>query len=212
MVEIATPNLLADQRWSENRRRRATGEIDPRVQRSRDRALAAARVVLLDEGWEALTQQRVAEVAGIGRATVYRLWPDRVELLHDLCVQEMRTLHTPPTPDLGTDLRAELVSMRRELVDQRFDAVLVAVTDRSGYEHALGTVKSALVRQGSASLRHRLNLAIDAGELTPDLDVDEALAFLIAPLVYRHVFADQVVTDASIRRTVDAFLMVHHRP
>ena len=211
MPETATPNLMADQRWSENRLRRAAGEVDLRVQRSRDRALAAARTVLMEEGWEALTQQRVAEVAGIGRATVYRIWPDRIGLLHDLCVQEMRTLHTPPTPDLAADLCAELLGMRTELVDQRFDAVLVAVTDRSSYEHALGTVKSALVRQGSASMRHRINLAIDAGELAPDLDVDEALAFLIAPLVYRHVFADQTVTDDAIDRTVNGFLHLHGR-
>jgi AcrR family transcriptional regulator len=209
MADLATPNLLADQRWSENRLRRAAGEIDPRVARSRDRALAAARTVLLEEGWEALTQQRVAEVAGIGRATVYRLWPDRVGLLHDVCVQEMRTLHTPPTADLAADLRAELTSMRHELVEHRFGSVLVAVTDRSAYEHALGTVKSALVRQGSASMRHRLNLAIDAGELAADLDVDEALAFLIAPLVYRIVFADQTVTDGALHRTVEGFLALH---
>lgn len=211
MADLATPNLLADQRWSENRQRRAAGEIDPRVQRSRDRALAAARTVLMEEGWEALSQQRVAEVAGIGRATVYRLWPDRVGLLHDLCVQEMRTLHTPPTDDLHADLHAELVSMRRELVDRRFDAVLVAVTDRSAYEQALGAVKTALVQQGSASMRQRLRLAVAAGELTPGLELEEALAFLIAPLVYRHVFADQVVTDEAIGRTVSGFLRLYGR-
>lgn len=61
-------------------------------------------------------------------------------------------------------------------------------------------------------MRHRLNLAIEAGELAPDLDVDEALAFLIAPLVYRHVFADQTVTDDAIHRTVAGFLTLHRRP
>jgi AcrR family transcriptional regulator len=211
MSEIAIPDLVADRRWSESRMRRAGGEVDPRVQRSRDRALRAARVVLLEEGWDSLTQQRVAEAAGMGRATVYRLWPDRVGLLHDLCVLEMRTLQTPPTKDLAADLRAEIRGMRTELIDQRFDAVLVAVTDRSGYEPALGDVKSALVQQGSASMRDRLNLAIEAGELDPALDLEEALAFLIAPLVYRHVFADQTVTDDAIDRTVSGFLRLYGR-
>lgn len=206
MAANATPELQADRRWTE---RRALSDIDPRVQRSRDRALAAARTVLLDEGWEALTQQRVAEVAGIGRATVYRLWPDRVGLLHDLCLTEMRTLHTPPTADLGADLRAGLQAMRTELVEQHFDTVLVAVTDRATYESAIGTVKRALVRQGTQSMRNRLNAAIDTGDLQPDLDVDEALAFLIAPLVYRHVFANQVVTTEAIERTVSGFLQLH---
>jgi len=56
--------------------------------------LDAARQVLFDEGWEALSHQRVAEVAGVGRATVYRHWPQRLQLLQDACSAEMLTIHT----------------------------------------------------------------------------------------------------------------------
>lgn len=209
MVVKATPELVADRRWTA---RRAASEIDPRVQRSRDRALAAARVVLLQEGWEALTQQRVAEVAGIGRATVYRLWPERVGLLHDLCVQEMRTMRTAPTGDLAGDLIAELEAMRRELIDEHFDTVLVALADRSPYEPALREVKAAVLSHGTEALRERLADAIRDRELVSGLDIEEAIAFLVAPLVYRHVFADQNVSSGAIRRTVSDFLALRAAP
>jgi hypothetical protein len=32
------------------------------------------------------------------------------------------------------------------------------------------------------------------------------VAFLVAPLVYRHIFAGEEVTEAALRRTVDDFL------
>jgi AcrR family transcriptional regulator len=78
--------------------------VSPRVERSRRRALWAGREILLNEGWDALTQRRVAEVAGIGRATVYRHWPDRISLLVDVCTTEANRVHTVPTGDLRHDL------------------------------------------------------------------------------------------------------------
>ena len=45
---------------------------DPRTVRSREAILAAARHLLLHHGPAAVTHQRVAEQAGVGRATVSR--------------------------------------------------------------------------------------------------------------------------------------------
>lgn len=180
--------------------------ISPRVQRTRARALAAARQILLDEGWDALTQQRVADLAGIGRATVYRHWPDRVALLQDVCSAEMTTLHTVPSGDLRNDLCAELEAMRHELIEGRFDKILVTLTDRCLWDRELLSVKSAVLGEGTGTVRAILADAVARGELTRDLDLDEAVSYLVAPIVYRHLFAEQRVDTASLHRTVEDFL------
>ena len=56
---------------------------DPRAVRSREAMLAAARRLLAEEGLDAVTHQRVAQEAGVGRATVYRHWPRTDQLLLD---------------------------------------------------------------------------------------------------------------------------------
>lgn len=178
----------------------------PRVERTRARALDAARRVLLEEGWEALTQPRVAEVAGIGRATVYRHWPDRVSLLREVCAAEVDTLHTPLTGDLRADLRAELVSMRAELVDGGFDKVLVALTERCFREEELREVKAAIVDHGTANMRRILENGMAEGVLPPLLDVDAAIAHLVGPMLYRNLFADAADSVHDLHRTVDSFL------
>jgi AcrR family transcriptional regulator len=48
---------------------------DPRAARSREAILAAAFDLLAREGPGAITQQRVARQAGVGRATACRHWP-----------------------------------------------------------------------------------------------------------------------------------------
>jgi AcrR family transcriptional regulator len=179
---------------------------DPRVERTRALALDAARKVLISEGWEALTQQRVADVAGIGRATVYRHWPDRVTLLREVCAAEVLTLHTPLTGDLRADLRSELASMRAELVDGGFDKVLVALTERCFREDELREVKRAIVENGTANMRRILGAGIAAGVLPPLLDVDSAVAQLVGPMLYHHLFADAVVSARDLNETVDSFL------
>ena len=65
-------------------------DVDPRVVRTRRDVLAAAREVLLEEGWEGVTVSRVADRSGYARTTLYRHWPQRLDLLRDLIGEEAR--------------------------------------------------------------------------------------------------------------------------
>src|SRR5271169_3507010 len=57
---------------------------NPRVQRTRNRILAAARELLAEAGPAGLTYSVLAERAGVTRQTLYRHWPARAGLLTDL--------------------------------------------------------------------------------------------------------------------------------
>jgi AcrR family transcriptional regulator len=180
--------------------------ISPRVERTRRHALRAGREILLNEGWDSLSQTRVAEVAGIGRATVYRHWPDRISLLQDICAAEATRAHIVPTGDLRDDLCAELRNLRREFVHGGFDKVVVALTDRCFWEPELLPVKRTAVEHGTATLRQILTDAMARSELAADLDVDEAIGALAGPLMYRHLFAGGKASNTAIARSVQDFL------
>ena len=90
--------------------------IDRRVQRTHAAVADAVRELFVEEGWDAVTHQRVAERAGYGRNTVYRHFPDRTSLLaHGGNFGDVH--HAPITGDLRADLVAELTAFRRELFD-----------------------------------------------------------------------------------------------
>lgn len=173
--------------------------------------LQAARQVLFDEGWKALSHQRVAAVAGVGRATVYRHWPDRVQLLQDACSLEVLVMHAELTGDLRTDLLAELEAARRELAERRAGRVLIALTDRAVWEPELAEVKRRLVDDGLSALRLILERGVKGGQLDRRLDIDGALATLAGSLVYRQVFLEQHVTKRMVERVVDDFLARYGR-
>ena len=79
---------------------------DPRVTRTRDAVREAVRSLVQRAGFEAVSHQQVAEEAGVGRATVYRHWPSRTDLLLEaLADTDEPSRDWRARGDLGADLR-----------------------------------------------------------------------------------------------------------
>jgi AcrR family transcriptional regulator len=78
---------------------------DPRVD---DAIRRAAHALLLEEGYPATTIQAIARRAGVSPQSIYRRWPNRVALIHDV-VYPPGPMDVPPaTDDVEADLRAWL--------------------------------------------------------------------------------------------------------
>src|SRR5918999_3120935 len=80
---------------------------------SRDGVIRAAILRLLaDVGYGALTMDAVASEAGVGKATIYRRWRTKQDLVVDTISDLNRAEATPPdTGSLEGDLRAMMRSM-----------------------------------------------------------------------------------------------------
>ena len=72
--------------------------------------LAATLAELAECGYAGLTMERVAERARASKASVYRRWPGRIELVLDAVYQAAPDLADPP--DTGT-LRGDLLALMR---------------------------------------------------------------------------------------------------
>ena len=81
---------------------------------SRDGVIRAAILKLLaDVGYGALTMDAVAAEAGVGKATIYRRWRTKEDLVVDTIADLDQELATPPdTGSLEGDLRAMTDQMR----------------------------------------------------------------------------------------------------
>lgn len=97
-----------------------------RTARTRERVLAAVAALLLENGYDALTVDAVAERSGVHRTTVYRRWRDTGGLLAD-SFDAARELPWEP-PDTGS-LLGDLTEINRQIV--------VALTDEPSITRAL---------------------------------------------------------------------------
>ena len=185
--------------------------VDPRVVRTREAVLGAARTVLLEEGWEQVTVGRVAERSGYGRATLYRHWPNRLDLLRDAIAEQTRLIHSVPTADLRTDLIAELDAFRRALDTTALGHMVIAITHQARTDPSFRELHDTMRADGTSVLRTVLEEGGRTGEVAADLDLGLVVSMLVGPLLYRHLFDTGSLTADDIELIVDSFL-ASHRP
>jgi AcrR family transcriptional regulator len=181
---------------------------DPRALRSREAMLSAAGVLLAEAGLEAVTHQAVAARAGVGRATVYRHWPQLLDLR--LAVLSAGEHDLPPVPAhlnaaSGADPRAELAFHLRTIAtrfDQSANAVIAGVTGGAEYDESMRGLREKLVTPMIDSLRPALTVAVERGLLRTDTTAETFAMVTIGPLFYQRFLLGNPLDDA----TVDAVL------
>jgi AcrR family transcriptional regulator len=181
-------------------------EEDPRVVRTRQAVREAVRSLVQRAGFEAVSHQQVAAEAGIGRATVYRHWPSRTDLLLDALTEVQAPRSWRSSGDLGVDLARELGRLQRTLSGSPLVPELVALIGRAEWDAELRETEARLLASGTAGLRRALEAAIERRELHADHDLDTTIARLAGPLFYRRVLAHAPLDDAFVASIVAAFI------
>ena len=176
---------------------------DPRVVRTREAVLKAAAELLGEEGPEAVSHQRVAERAGVGRATVYRHWPRPQDLLFDaLTSVEVDFVELDDGP-FHERLAAELIRRCDHLNQPIVTVVFAAVIERAESDESASRVRALIVEKATASLRRGIDGAVARGELAAGVNPDDLAAQVVGPLLYRRVFEGRMVDAPFITRVVD---------
>jgi AcrR family transcriptional regulator len=182
---------------------------DTRTVRVHEAVSTAIRELFEEDGSDALTHLRVAERAGVGRATVYRHWPRPLDLLMEaLSVVDQPLLREGSGP-LRSWLRGELARAGTELsgpAAQQFVAALISIGERVP---AVAELRESLLNRTRAVLERALDRAVDADELAHRPDPDALLGRLLGPIIFETAIRQQPVSDDTIAEVVDAALGPH---
>jgi len=166
--------------------------------RNRARVLEAADAIFRRSDPDAVTMGDIARAAGVGRATLYRRYPDvrsiAVALLdqHEYDLQEQLLRGEPPLGP-GAPPAERLAAFYRALVD---------LLERFG--HLLRSAESGSARFATGAYAfwsaHVRSLLVDAGVPEPDQLVDVALAPLAAELYHQQRHERQLTPDEIAHR------------
>jgi AcrR family transcriptional regulator len=158
----------------------------PRDERA-DRAILMATLELMAEtGAHELRMDGVAARAGVGKATIYRRYRSKDELITAAIAGLVTEISIPDTGGTRTDLLALMrgaVDVYRGSLEAAVMPSLVEAMSRDA-ELARLVREEFLVRR-RAALQEVLERGIERGDLRDDLDVDLALDVLGGPLFYR---------------------------
>lgn len=168
--------------------------------------LAAAIDVLCEEGFAGTSVEAVAERAGVGKATIYRRWPTREDLLLAAGACMGGCAAAPDTGSLRDDLVALVASLVSTLRTTPAGALLPAVVDEAARSPELRCRFDTFIDDRRAPVRHVLARAAARGELRAGVDHDVVVDLLSGPVFTRVLVTGGPLDDDLAGRIVDAVL------
>jgi AcrR family transcriptional regulator len=160
----------------------------PRSKEREREILAAALHALVTEGFDAMTIEGVAAAAGAGKATVYRRWHNKIDLVID-AIREQVALRADivDTGDIGADMRSFLTQLQCDLLGPNGALLATFMAERLRHPSLAQAFEEQYVSQKRAQLRRLVRRAVARGDLPADSDIDLLAGVGPALMIYEFV-------------------------
>ncbi|MFC9979394.1 TetR/AcrR family transcriptional regulator [Gordonia sp. NPDC127522] len=146
----------------------------PRDLRIDSAVLDAAAELLVDVGYRKLTMAAIAERAGTTKTALYRRWTGKAELVHDVAFSRMMRL-PPSSGEVAADIRIMVAAARDLFASPVTRAALPGLISDMAAEPELAARVHAGFAEVFGAFRDRLVIAVDRGEVHPDVDPDRLI-------------------------------------
>jgi AcrR family transcriptional regulator len=191
--------MVVTARQQERRRRRESHEA----------VLLATRTLLNEVGYQRLTFEGVARQAGVGKATIYRWWPNKAALVIEALSGNVPLPPIPETGDLEADLRTA-VRLTVDLVSAMPTCLILPALLADVIQDPTGTSAFAeLIHPRQASVERLLEQARLDGQLPSDTDTSLLVDIYSGTVVYIAATRKERLSEEVIDQIVD--LLLHGR-
>ncbi len=175
----------------------------------RDAVLDSTAALVVEQGLRSVTMSRIAEEAGIGRATLYKYFPD-VESIMVAWHERQITDHLHHLSELRD---------RAGSAGERLKAVLEAYALIQRQRHGHGAELSALLHRGEhvahaeqhlhRFVRDLLAEGVQAGQIRDDITADELATYCLHALAAAGGAASKAAVGRLVTVTLDGFRPSH---
>jgi AcrR family transcriptional regulator len=174
----------------------------------REAELLAVTLRLLQEhGYDRLTVDEVASAARASKATVYRRWPSKAELVLAAFIEGVHQVAVPPeTGTLRGDLLrlGEVCCQETRQLASTIRAVMVEVSRNPALNEVM---QSQFIDQRKALIRHVLQQAVERGEIAKEAITDELWDLMPGYLIFRSILPGRPPTRRTVQVLVDEVVM-----
>lgn len=176
---------------------------------SRDEALRQATLeVMAEVGYRALTMDAVASRARAGKATIYRRWDSKLDLVIDTCNQLVRReIAEPDTGSLEGDLRDFLLSFTAFLTGPVGKAAQALVGELPHEPELAAAFRDTFLTNQRNVLVRILDRGAARGELREDAPRTMIVELAGAALTYRLMITGDPLDQAFVDRLLGQVLL-----
>ncbi len=171
--------------------------VRTRSPEAHEKVIHAALTLFGERGIEATSMDAIARGAGVSKATIYNHWQDKEALLLEVMLY-VNGLNREPddvdTGDLQGDLQGDLATILSRKppgeFDQARDRMMPGLIAYSAVHPQFGALwRRRVMGPPQQCLKKVLRRAIDRGQLPSDLNMDLAMALLLGPMLFNHIFS-----------------------
>ena len=187
--------------------RRSDGGADSPWSPREAELLAVTLELLREHGYDRLTLDAVATTARASKATLYRRWPTKAELVMAAFVEGTRQVAVDP--DTGT-LRGDLLRLGEQIrahVSTHAGTIRAVLVEVSRSPELDAMLQEQFLDQRKALMSHVLARAVDRGEIEASAITEDLWDVLPGYLIYRTVLTGRAPSSRAMQDLVDNVLI-----
>jgi AcrR family transcriptional regulator len=193
--------------YRNNGRRSLRAPGRPRSEQARLAILRSTLKLLGKNGFSDLTIEDVAAHAAVGKATVYRWWPNKAALIADAFASSTtRRLRFPDTGSVCTDMSQQMRQLVKIFRSRRGRIVSAILGGGQSDGDLIAAFRERFLLPRRLEAYATLRRGIRRGELRQDVDMDLLLDSLYGPIYMRFLIRHDKLTPDFIDRLCELVL------
>ncbi len=178
----------------------------PRSAEADTAIIDATLELIVAGGIDGLSVESVAARAGVGKATIYRRWSNKDELVEDALASLSDALPDCPAGDTARDRLVGLVEQIRAKSVETCSGRLMPrmLSYATQHPELFKHYYTSVIAPRRDRYRAVLAEGVAAGEIRPDIDIELAATLIAAPMLYLHLM--QVGMGAARPGTSEALV------
>jgi AcrR family transcriptional regulator len=189
--------LRVNRNGDESAPKRAPGR--PRSEEARLSILRSTSKLLAKQGFSELTIEAVAAHARVGKATVYRWWPDKAALVADAFASSTtHKLHFPDTGSVRKDMSRQMRQLIKIFRSRRGRIVSAMLGAGQSDTSLIAAFRERFLKPRRQEAYATLRRGIRRGQLRKNIDMDLLLDSLYGPIYMRFLIGHDRLTPEFV--------------
>jgi AcrR family transcriptional regulator len=178
----------------------------PRDARVDQQIVEATLAELADKGFGGASIESIAARAGVGKAAIYRRWPNREALLQFVALQVTDVVEPADTGDLRKDLLSVFTPLASQFYVTGAGALLPDLVAEAARDPKIRALLKDLVAERRAVAVHAFERAEARGELRRDVDVDTVVDMVGGSFLYKFMLLGEALDESTAEAAIDVAL------
>ncbi|MEK4473546.1 TetR/AcrR family transcriptional regulator [Paenibacillus sp. FSL R7-0048] len=175
----------------------------PRNVETEKSILSASYDLLLENGFGAVTVEKIADRAKVSKATIYKWWPNKAAVVMDGFLSS--AADRLPVPDTGSvfdDILMHATNLSRFLISREGKIITEIIGEGQMDSGLAEAYRTRYFQPRRLEARLLMERGVQRGELKDNLDIEVVTDLIYGPIFYRLLVTGQPIDDAYVQQLV----------